>query len=173
MINLVFIIIKYLIQQLKYIFNIIFMFIDFVSTLIVYRIKVFLWLSFALIKGRMRVLRIIWDFMRIKFWNYVKSLNWFVKHCLSHPSSLSTMSKEKWRKDVSKFNWLWIFLPTPTLIFLNWYFSSPNQILTYSKFVHKLNPTLGTNWTDSSCTPIHICIKLPKYYLIYKMFDKN
>ena len=51
------------------------MFIDFVSTLIVYKIKVILWLSFALTKGRMRVLRIIWDFMRIKLWNYVKSLN--------------------------------------------------------------------------------------------------
>ena len=39
------------------------MFIDFVSTVIVYKIKVILWLSFALIKGRMGVLRIIWDFM--------------------------------------------------------------------------------------------------------------
>ena len=33
---------------MKYIFNIIFMFIDLVFTLIVYRIKVLLWLSFAI-----------------------------------------------------------------------------------------------------------------------------
>ena len=39
------------------------MFIDFVFTLIVYRIEVALWLSFALIKGRMHGLRIIWDFI--------------------------------------------------------------------------------------------------------------
>ena len=46
--------------------------------------------------------------------------------------------------------------PTPTLIFFNWYFSHPGQILTYSKFVHKLNPTLGTDWTDLSCNLIHM-----------------
>ena len=39
------------------------MFTDFVFTLIVYRIEVALWLSFALIKGRMHGLRIIWDFI--------------------------------------------------------------------------------------------------------------
>ena len=39
------------------------MIIDFVFTLIVNRIKVALWLSFALIKGRMHGLRIIWDFI--------------------------------------------------------------------------------------------------------------
>ena len=39
------------------------MIIDFVFTLIVNRIKVALWLSFALIKCRMHGLRIIWDFI--------------------------------------------------------------------------------------------------------------
>ena len=39
------------------------MFIEFVFTLIVNRIKVALWLSFALIKGRMHGLSIIWDFI--------------------------------------------------------------------------------------------------------------
>ena len=33
--------------------------------------------------------------------------------------------------------------PTPTLIFLNWYFSNPSQTLTYSKFILQLEPYEG------------------------------
>ena len=33
--------------------------------------------------------------------------------------------------------------PTPTLIFLNWYFSNPSQTLTYSKFILQLKPYVG------------------------------
>ena len=75
----------------------IFIFIDFVFTLIVKGTKVALWLSFALIKDRMHGLRIIWDFI-----NHFDNLFQIWKMELQ--KSLVTL---KVMLDAYKLKWVW------------------------------------------------------------------
>ena len=81
------------------------MFIEFVFTLIVNRIKVALWLSFALIKGRMHGLSIIWDFIS-HFDNLFQILKMKLQKSLA---SLKVMSNGYKLKCVWKYFYLKCF----------------------------------------------------------------